>query len=467
MIRTCTYVSLEIIHDVKHSQRMYLVGVLLACVAAGFSPARALDTDDARWDRWTRSVARTARGVAEGRVRTLPVLFAVGRSVADSSLVVPEERGVRVGRSWWSEATGGVEMRIAQRIESTVEVGASFREARAPAGRLVTLDIRRSGDRHAFAVGKTPLAWGGGVLGSLLLGASAPSRPQVYWTTERALGLPGPVRPLGTWSGSAFLAYLDDDQRLVANPMMFGHRLSWQFVSWAQITMTRTVMFGGDGRIDRLSPRGVWLILIGKDSVHGRVRPLDSNQKLSWELRIRGVTVPALGIEGLEAFYEYAGDDMLRFPIPSLVARHAGIAARMRGWTGRIEGATTQSPTGAWYGHQAVFGPNSYSYRGFPLGLPIGSQARTLWVGLWTPEAPFQLRGNLATEEFGAAGASPEMRTVGVVAARWRPAGHRLALEVEYAGGFRRGVTRHAWAPALVENQCVLRLTAHPAAASR
>ncbi|MEZ4648986.1 MAG: capsule assembly Wzi family protein [Candidatus Eisenbacteria bacterium] len=320
------------------------------------------------------------------------------------------------------------------------------------------------GDRHRWGVGRSKLRWGAGTSGSLLAGRSAPPRWQLRWRTERALQVPtfgwGPLRGR-TWTGSTFLAYLDDDHRQIPDPLLFGHRLGFQPWAWCELNVTRTILFGGEGRTGRLDLPAVLDILLGHNENRvGDRPPGDSDQMASYELRLR--MPPAWlpeGLEGVDLYWEYAGEDMIHFPIPSAVAHQIGALARIRGWTFGVD--LVETVTGGvnrWYDHYLVYGPMDHTYSGFPLGHSIGGDAELLEVSAWSPPGDLRGRIQFRIEEYGFFRETTRTFHVAELSGRAR-AHRRLVVELSVLRGWRAAEGSTERAPDREKSRVDFRLT--------
>jgi hypothetical protein len=202
---------------------------------------------------------------------------------------------------------------------------------------------------------------------------------------------------MGRWEGEAFLAYLDDAERVIPYPLLWGMEVFWWPRPWFSLQIRRTILFGGAGRTERLTPGRVLDILLGRrENLEPEARgPGDSDQLLSYALvwiweadRIPGLWLKPLGLRRVTLYYEYGGEDALKHGLPTAVGHLGGW--RAEGALGRLEMAyaETVDRTNPWYEH--VVYRSGYRYRGWILGHPPGGNTR--WLRLaWEspPEAPW------------------------------------------------------------------------------
>ena len=337
----------------------------------------------------------------------VPADFVASAEAEQDRVVLAEEDGVATSKS----ALAGVEGRWGRllgprfRIQAGLQIITDHRSGAVEKLQIAETGVAWEGERHRWALGRTKLRWGAGASGSLLAGGTAPPRWQVRWRTERALRVPTfgwAALDDVTWTGSFFLAHLDDTFREIDDPLLLGHRLSVQPWSWFAVTGTRTILFGGAGRTSRLDAGGILDILLARnENLRGDRPPSDSDQRASLELRLRP-NVSALGTswEGLELFWEYAGEDINRLPLPSAVAHQMGLMTRVGGWTLLVEGVETITGVNRWYDH-VVYGQDAYAYRQFLLGHSLGADARMRSGTVWSPPGRTRGRIRFEREEFG------------------------------------------------------------------
>lgn len=434
-------------------------------LVAGAPPVLAAQT--AGSDQAVTPVPSSSPGTALWQPRPVWV-FMAAHSRPQAPAFVSEADGLGLSGRATAVVQGGTDLRIgelpglrtiARHWTAEVEMRGEAHEGGTWRARFWRAALQRDGDRHQATVGRAPLRWTHAPSGrSLLYGRSAPPRWHVGWNTARPLDLPWLPPQWGTWSGGLFLAYLDDTHRVIANPLLFGHRLSWQPAPWFEVSGTRTILFGGDGRTKRLTLGALWDILAAQnENIRGDRPPSDSDQRASLSLRLRPVWITErVGpLQRLELFYEYGGEDMLHPPIPSAVAHHYGGSAELLGWELAGEFAETVTGSNRWYFHTVY--KDAYFYQGFPLGLPQVSDARSVRMLVRTPEGP--VRGHLAWNEelFGVRRGNRELRV------RWEAtvqfAVHRRAtVALGFARTDRRSGGEEPRAPGFAPTMVTLEL---------
>src|SRR5690606_30506772 len=339
-----------------------------------------------------------------------PVVLGTAAYRAEGQATWAEQDGVRFGsrfpaeqrsRGAWTGGELGGALGLGSGLTLDWTLFGQARSDRAASGRVQELALRWNGGRYAVSLGKSRPRWGAGQSGALLLGRSAPPRWQIHGWTRRPLAIPW----VGTkWSGSVFLSPLEDPHSEIPDPLLFGQRLSWHPTEWLELSGTRTILFGGEDRTSRLTPRDLWHIFTGtRENLPRQERSIaDSDQRASFTIRAEAPEVSRIWkpLERLEGFYEYAGEDMLHPPLPSAVAHHMGVAAQLHGWAASAEYAETVTGFNRWYFH-IIYGREAYAYRGFLLGIPQGGDSRTHRWSLWTPDAGVRGRITRMQETFG------------------------------------------------------------------
>ncbi|MBM3287816.1 MAG: capsule assembly Wzi family protein [Candidatus Eisenbacteria bacterium] len=285
------------------------------------------------------------------------------------------------------------------RVEADIlwPLGRGFRVATA--GRLLTggcgawesawleRNLAWSSSSVEILVGAARSFWGDGSEGSLLLGRTAPPHEMVRLRSVRPWVLPR-TRSLGRFHGSIFLAYLDDAHRRIPYPLLQGTRLEWEPVSWARLSASRTILMGGAGRTEKLKGGDLWDIWWARDENRRGARDhSDTDQKASFGIEMR---LPRMGgappwLRGARLFYEYAGEDAFKGPLPTAVAHQMGGAIDLADWIILGEVAETVDDANYWYTNHTVYGPGSYYYHGYVMGHPMGPDGVSAHLRIASP----------------------------------------------------------------------------------
>jgi len=264
-------------------------------------------------------------------------------------------------------------------------------EIRYPVGPTDDLDLAaRSayltvvGGGLALTVGRESLWWGPGFRGSLLLTDNAPPFDLVRLETAR----PWRMKWIGPVSAHVFVTRLEADRAAIPHPYLAGLRLAFRPYPLLEVALSRTAMFGGEGR--PVTGKLLWDVIRARGENDQRnpgnqIVAADATVRIPWRLQ------PF-------AFYaEWGGEDEAN-GWPSHPAVVAGVyLPKILGsdrWELRGEyadNALAQVP-GIWYQH-AVY-RSGYTYRGFVIGHPMGTDAKMLSVELdrritpqWTASA--------------------------------------------------------------------------------
>lgn len=459
--------------------RIHVFLLFLLIITSGISSA--LELPRYRWEHWTdpsrdlRSIGPSRGETAAGtRVALLPVqsfVLAARTSAGRDGQppVWPEEDGIPLPGGPLAGLQGGVGLDLGRGFGASAEVLLTAQSGGPWRGRIQRLELSAEGRRYWAAVGRMPVRWGDGIQGGLLMGRSAPPLWSAQGSTARPLRLPGPLSSAGYWRGDAFLAYLDDPDRVfpdnpgrgIPNPLLMGQSLAWMPTDWFEAAAHRTALFGGEGRTGRLTPRGIWEILWGlNENLRGDRPPSDSDQRASFILRARIPWVEGLlpGLQGLDGFWEYGGEDFLNPPIPSAVGRNFGAGLRWYDWTARADLAETHTGVpNRWYDRHTVYG-RSHFYRGYPLGLTMGADAQSLFTGLWSPQGRLQGRAWRVEQIHGIFSGNREMRVTWGVALMLR-LDRGWVLEWELLRGRRIGRGHEPLAPGFIRDAAALRVT--------
>lgn len=282
-------------------------------------------------------------------------------------------------------------------LEERIDLYRSIRVALG--GRFLLGDGRQSGgawlERNLswrsrsteITLGMTRAFLGDGSEGSLLLGRTAPPLEMIRLRSIRPWRIPY-AGEAGRIHGLFFLAYLDDRFRTIPYPLLHGMRVEWEPTSWIRIFGARTILFGGAGRTEKLTPGDLWDIWLGRNENIVGERPVsDSDQKASFglELRLPRERSPFSWFEGARIFYEYAGEDSFERFLPTAVAHHRGGAVSALGWTLLLETTETVDDANYWYVRHNVYGENAYYFRGYVLGHPMSGDGRSGHLRIWTP----------------------------------------------------------------------------------
>jgi len=132
-------------------------------------------------------------------------------------------------------------------------------------------DVRADGSYFALMAGNWIASagyqerwWGPGWDGSLILSTNARPPPQLALSRHSSKPVERrPLRWLGSWNFTTFMAQLDDD-RIIPDTLLFGARFAFRPVPSLEVGLSRTAQWCGDGRPCSLESFG--RVLAGKDN---------------------------------------------------------------------------------------------------------------------------------------------------------------------------------------------------------
>ncbi len=245
------------------------------------------------------------------------------------------------------------------------------------AARAAYLTIAGAG--LALTVGRESLWWGPGFRGSLLLADCAPPFDLVRIETSR----PRSLKWIGPTSAYLFATKLEADRAAISKPYLAGLRLAFRPHPLLEFGLTRTAMFGGEGR--PVTADLLWDVIRARGENDQRnpgnqIAGADVMVRLPWRR------------QPVALYAEWGGEDFTKW-LPSHPAVIAGVyLPKVFGssrWELRSEYADNAlaNVRGVWYQH-AIY-QSGYTYRGFVIGHPMGTDARMLSLEIdhrFTPE---------------------------------------------------------------------------------
>ncbi|MBI5197611.1 MAG: hypothetical protein HZA19_03275 [Nitrospirae bacterium] len=236
--------------------------------------------------------------------------------------------------------------------------------------------------KFSLEAGKDNVNLGPGEYG-LLLSNQAPPYPLLIFQTEE------PLRFWGRWDLLLLHGWLIEEREDVSDPNILALRVIWRPWNFLEIGGTRTTQFGGEGR------RGFTLteypvILIGyREHDTGKY---DNEGYAGYDISLHLTSLQRnASIQEAKLYFEHAATDFTAvwqkdrketdFPLPF------GFAFRHEGFVGgfflstpqnifRLEYAKTDA---AWYSHHQ-YPVEGYTYKGFSLGYPYGTDLESLFL---------------------------------------------------------------------------------------
>jgi Capsule assembly protein Wzi len=193
----------------------------------------------------------------------------------------------------------------------------------------------------------------------------------------------------GSFSGESFLGSLDDPDRMIPNPWIWGMRLGWNYQDWFTISAQRSIMLAGDGRGEKLTIGDLWDIFLGRGEnnsggVGDELHHGDTNQLFAWQLELNPRTWirRTLRIDDLALCVIYAGEDRFEGIAPMAPGRAYAIRLHPRPWLAfSFVDMGNRDDKNHWYWHK-IYG-DGYTYRGVTIGHPMGGEAASWRAALF------------------------------------------------------------------------------------
>ena len=223
-------------------------------------------------------------------------------------------------------------------------------------------------------IGKRPLWWGQGYHGSLFLSNNAEPLTMARVTNPSPALLPWIFERLGPCRLDIFLSRLEEE-RDVPEPYLLGTRVNFKPHPTFEIGLTRTIIFGGDGRPDITLSR--FLKILGGANVGDPDDEL-SNSIAGVDLRVTlpfGQFYGELGGEDEAGAFPTHPAYLLGFFLPP-GRRRPGVRVEYADLTNKDAFKSTSAPD--WYSHLVY--TSGYTYEGRILGHHVGGDARDLFV---------------------------------------------------------------------------------------
>ena len=269
-----------------------------------------------------------------------------------------------------------------------------------PAGELRRGYVMGAVGNVAVEIGRDDFWWGPGRFGNFLLTDNAGPLDHVRLGSRESFALPR-VHPLfGTWRIQGLVAKLEDDREF-PNALLFGGRLTGQFLNVLELGVSRAIQAGGEGRSD-LDLSDVGDIIVGR-SEH-EYADSDTNQLAQFDARLslgslRGLWDRWLPLREVELWGEMGADSVHNY-FPSNQALLWGGLLDFGVIDVTYEFANTQAQS-PWYEHYIY--TDGYTFHDEIIGHEIGCCTRrhTGRVRLWTPwPARLEVRGDSADKRW-------------------------------------------------------------------
>ncbi|HOW51603.1 MAG TPA: capsule assembly Wzi family protein [bacterium] len=240
-------------------------------------------------------------------------------------------------------------------------------------GRLGKFSIEGGRDSVNFGPGE----WG------LLLSSNAEPFWMIKFQNEEAIEF------YGKWSFVLLNGWLMDERGDHSDPKLFAARVTYQPAGWVEIGVTRTELYGGEGRPTYQIHEMPEVIFGGKDNVPGGRFDNDGYAALDFTFSLPMDRWTGGKVKSLRFYFQEAGTDIAApwqpedriFTVPWLFF-HFFERAYLMGFTMsledhffRLEYAKTAL---SFYRHH-LYPQDGYTYRGLSLGYPFGRNFQSIF----------------------------------------------------------------------------------------
>ena len=234
-------------------------------------------------------------------------------------------------------------------------------------------------------IGREPMWWGPGVHGGLLLTNNATPFDMIRLTSQSPFLLPWFLSRLGPLKPTLFATELEKE-RDFPHAKLMGMRLDFRPRPSFRFALSRTIMFGGEGRKSLSAGDWIKVLLASDDSEHPTSgSEIDNNNIMSLDFSWRVFELNnSLPLSGIKLYGEIGAEDSSGNGWPKEKAFLAGILLEdpflLKGTSLRLEWATTAKNTkhNAWYSHGVY--TSGYTYKGNIIGHHIGADADDLFA---------------------------------------------------------------------------------------
>jgi hypothetical protein len=234
--------------------------------------------------------------------------------------------------------------------------------------------------------GRDSVWWGSGYHGGLLMTNNAKPFDMAKITTTYPVVLPWFLGYLGLVKPTLMLVRLEED-RDYARANLLGMRVDMKPAPMVQIGLSRSIMFGGEGRVP-LSLSDWADILLVSDGVEHAESPINGDQLAAIDASFVYVNRRKyLPFSGMKLYTEWGAEDSSGDKTPSGSANICGAYIDgplwIRNADARVEWANTgrngrYGPT--WYEHAVYY--SGYTHEGSVIGHHMGTDSQDLFVRL-------------------------------------------------------------------------------------
>jgi len=327
--------------------------------------------------------AQLARWVTYATRQTLLVRGTVALEADEQRETRPNEGGIPTPKGPSARLSILAREEATPYVSAHASAAAFFGESGDDGTRLGETAIETGIPSAALQIGKVTTWYGPGRLGALVFTNNARSYPGIRLHNPVPIAVPGLFSFLGNAQYDLFLARLESG-RPIPNPFLFGMRLAARPSRFFELGISRSMIYGGEGRDSGLS--AWWDAFKGENTNDPGDKGL-VNQIAGFDVTL---TLPFRS-QPVQAYLEMAGEDQAHLlssfiPFPSKFAYVTGaFLPTIFGSAAhdlRVEWARNhwRGNGPSWYGHSVSGGGYAHFYRGRVLGHPMGTDAQNLSI---------------------------------------------------------------------------------------
>ncbi|MGH8273567.1 MAG: capsule assembly Wzi family protein [Gammaproteobacteria bacterium] len=226
--------------------------------------------------------------------------------------------------------------------------------------------------------------WGPAWSGSLILGANSRPVPAISLSRNSSEAFQTPILHwIGPWTFTVFAGRLDD-ARYVAHPLLLGMRFAFRPLSGVEIGLSRTALFGGEGRRQDLPC--LWKTFLGRTNPGSKSGQYDCAAQLAAIDARFHIPRTRLDFYGQMAARDTSHNFLTKFTDLLGLSMWGSIGENGANYRAFLEYANTTvnsykepQPNIEYENHIYQSG---YRYRGFDLGYPTDNDSELFTLGV-------------------------------------------------------------------------------------
>lgn len=233
-------------------------------------------------------------------------------------------------------------------------------------------------------IGRDSQWWGSGKNGDILMTNNAFPQDMIKLTSTESFILPWIFKYLGQFKPVIFYTSLGTDNQAVPNTKLGGMRLDFKPFTWFQFGLSRTILFGGDGRPTMGLPQWWRAFIVNSQQQHFSSIFYDKEfASIDGAFTFSNLSL-FLPFTGIKIYTDWGTDDSATGGLPLGWACMFGILIDeplfIHGTDLRIEwGDTAQNLRySGWY--SASIYTTGYTYKSRVIGYPMGGDSENLYI---------------------------------------------------------------------------------------